>query len=76
MLSSYVLDLQFTLLGWGTKIHGLVAGIGGSVIVFPFVYIAVKHGKPYEECHADQILHALDVRVIIYQRENFLDFAY
>jgi len=57
------------------KRHGLVVGIGG-ITVFPFVYVAVKHGKPNKEGHADEVFHAFDVGVIIYQRENFFDFAY
>jgi hypothetical protein len=56
------------------KKHGLVAGIGGSTF-FLFVYVAVKHGKPHKEGHADEIFHAFDVRVIIHQCENFLYFS-
>lgn len=57
------------------RTHDLVAGIGG-IIIFSFVYVAVKHGEPNEEGNTDEIFHAFYVGVIIYQRENFLDFAY
>jgi hypothetical protein len=59
----------------GGKKHVLVAGIGCSTFFF-FIYVAIKHGKPNEEGQADEVFHAFDVRVIIYQGENFLDFAY
>jgi hypothetical protein len=48
----------------------------GVVNIVPFVYIAVKHGEPDKEGDADEVFHAFDVRVIIHQGENFLDFAY
>lgn len=54
--------------------HCLVITVGGSTL-FPFVYVAVKYGESDEKSHADEVFHALDVRVVIYQRENLFDFA-
>jgi hypothetical protein len=50
--------------------YPLVAHLG---VLIAFVQIAVEHGKTDEECHADQILYALDVLVVINQCEDFLD---
>jgi hypothetical protein len=55
--------------------YGLVAGIIDLVVVL-FVDVAVEHGKPDEEGNTNQVFHAFDVRVIIYQGEHFLDLAY
>jgi hypothetical protein len=52
-----------------------MTGIRGITLVL-FIDVSVKHGEPDKEGNADEILHAFDVRVIIYQCENFLDFAY
>jgi hypothetical protein len=53
----------------------LVASIGGRIIFF-LVYISIKHWKPHEEGHTNEVFHAFDVRVIIHQRKNFLEFTY
>ncbi|MBK5274764.1 MAG: hypothetical protein JJE30_06905 [Desulfuromonadales bacterium] len=50
--------------------------VTGDSIFFPFVDVAVKHGEANEEGYTDEIFHAFDVRVIIYQSKDFLDFAY
>jgi hypothetical protein len=57
------------------KIHSLVASVGVGIFVL-FVYVAVKHGEPNEEGQADEVFHTFNVRIIIYQCENFFDFAY
>lgn len=71
----YVGRAQFSFTeGDRVKKHGLVACIRGSIVFF-FVYVAVKHGKPDEESYANQVFHAFYVRVIIYQSENFFNFS-
>ena len=49
--------------------------IGGSALIL-FVYVAIKDGKPDKKSYADKVFHAFDVSVIIYQSENFFDFAH
>jgi hypothetical protein len=52
-----------------------MSGIGIGTVL-PFVYVTVKHGKPDEKSHADEIFHTFDIRIIVNQRKNFFDFAY
>jgi hypothetical protein len=47
----------------------------GASFFFAFGYVAVKHGEPNKESDADEVFHAFDVRVIIYQRKYFFNLS-